>query len=166
MGIRKLVQVLLHAEQLKWLETNAFADGKTLLRPKVAWESMKGFFHNTMRTDTMTPMWLEQGKIDDWLSKQVKSAKETMKQARASEKKAEKEVKSTAAAAPGGKKRPRKPSAAATTAPGDKQSKKAKSQQGSTKKAARPTEETESEADESSGRSSAMSNSDESEEEE
>jgi hypothetical protein len=62
---------------------------------------MKGVFHNTMRTNTMTPMWLEQGKIDDWLSKQVKSAKKTMKQARALEKKAEKEVKSAAVAAPG-----------------------------------------------------------------
>ena len=79
MAIHKAVQFVLHPDQLAWLQLNAFADGKPLNRPKEVWRAMKGAFHSTMRTDTMTPMWLEQGRIEDWVAKQVKSAKEERK---------------------------------------------------------------------------------------
>jgi hypothetical protein len=86
MGIHKQIQFVFHPVQLEWLETNAFSDGKQQLRAKVAWESMKARFSNIMRTDTMTPMWIEQGRIEEWLAKRVRSEKDFRKAARQAEK--------------------------------------------------------------------------------
>ena len=36
---------------------------------------MKTHFHNRIRTDTMTPMWLEQKVIAGWMAKKIKEEK-------------------------------------------------------------------------------------------
>ena len=44
------------------------------MRDKGAFLAMKAAFSDRIRTDTMTPVWLEQSQIATWLAKQVKEA--------------------------------------------------------------------------------------------
>ena len=71
-GIHKSVQYSLHVKQLEWLNANAFVGGQTRLRDKPASQAMKAHFCNTMREDTMTPMWLDQERVSNWLAARVK----------------------------------------------------------------------------------------------
>ena len=82
-GIHKSVQYSLHARQLEWLNANAFVAGQTRLRDKPAAQAMKAHFCNTMREDTMTPMWLDQERISNWLAARVKEEKNRRKAGRA-----------------------------------------------------------------------------------
>jgi hypothetical protein len=82
-GIHKSVQYSLHVRQLEWLNANAFVDGQTRLRDKPATQAMKAHFCNTMREDTMTPMWLDQERISSWLAARVKEEKNRRKAGRA-----------------------------------------------------------------------------------
>jgi hypothetical protein len=82
-GIHKSVQYSLHARQLEWLNANAFVGGQTRLRDRPAFLAMKAHFCNTMREDTMTPMWLDQERISNWLAARVKEEKNRRKAGRA-----------------------------------------------------------------------------------
>jgi len=82
-GIHKSVQYSLHARQLEWLNANAFVGGQTRLRDRPAFLAMKAHFCNTMRKDTMTPMWLDQDRISNWLAVRVKEEKNRRKAGRA-----------------------------------------------------------------------------------
>ena len=75
MGIHKSIRFVFHPDQTSWLEKRVFSGGFVSMRPKTAFEAMKAEFGNTFRTDTMTPMWLPQDKIEDWLAKRVKQEK-------------------------------------------------------------------------------------------
>jgi hypothetical protein len=80
-GIHKSVQYQMTDEQRKWLEKHVFVDGQRMygIRDKGAFQAMKAAFHNRIRTDTMTPVWLEQSQIATWLVKQVKEEKDRRK---------------------------------------------------------------------------------------
>lgn len=80
-GIHKSVQYQMTDEQQKWLEKHVFVDGQRMygIRDKGAFQAMKAAFHNRIRTDTMTPVWLEQSQIATWLVKQVKEEKDRRK---------------------------------------------------------------------------------------
>ena len=82
--IHKPVRHVMLPEQKAWLETNVFADGKRLYgaRDKSAYSAMRAAFHDRIRLDTMTPLWLEQKHISTWLAKCVKDEKQKRTTAR------------------------------------------------------------------------------------
>ena len=84
-GIHKSVQYRMTDEQQAWLESNVFKDGDRVygMRDKAAFTAMKAAFVDRIRTDTMTPVWLEQSQIAAWLVKQVKEEKDKRKVERA-----------------------------------------------------------------------------------
>ena len=82
--IHKPVRHVMLPEQEAWLETNVFAYGKRLYgaRDKSACRAMRAAFHDRIRLDTMTPLWLEQKHISTWLAKRVKDEKQKRTTAR------------------------------------------------------------------------------------
>ena len=84
-GVHKEVRYQMTSEQRTWLESNVFKDGVRVrgMRDKGAFLAMKAAFSDRIRTDTMTPVWLEQSQIATWLAKQVKEEKEKRKVERA-----------------------------------------------------------------------------------
>ena len=81
-GIHKSVQYKMTGEQRDWLEANVFNGGDRRIRDKEASIAMKAKFYNRIRTDTMTPVWLEQSQIAAWLVKQVRDEKDRRKMLR------------------------------------------------------------------------------------
>jgi hypothetical protein len=67
-GIHSAPRFTMHARQTRWLEENVFFGNQAHMRPSCAWDSMKAFFSTKMRTDMMTPMWLEKDQIAKWLA--------------------------------------------------------------------------------------------------
>lgn len=67
----KRVKFKLHPEQKRWLEEHAFPHRRRMRPPEVH-RLMKLTFRHMMRTDTMTPMWLEMNQIARWLSDKTK----------------------------------------------------------------------------------------------
>ena len=81
-GLHKGIKFLYHKEQIEWLENSVFVEGQRRLRDKDAWTAMRAHFALRIRTDTRSPMWLEQDQIATWLAKKVKVEKEARKRRR------------------------------------------------------------------------------------
>ena len=104
-GAHKRVTFKMHPEQERWLEANVFFAGMQRMRPVVAFRAMKATFCNTMRTDTMTPMWLEKDQIAKWISDQNKEEKQRRRNNKKSTDAAGKGTKRKAKAVPPAKKK-------------------------------------------------------------
>ena len=104
-GAHKRVTFKMHPEQKRWLEANVFFAGMQRMRPVVAFRAMKATFCNTMRTDTMTPMWLEKDQIAKWISDQNKEEKQRRRNNKKSTDAAGKGAKRKAKAVPPAKKK-------------------------------------------------------------
>ena len=63
-------------EQVQWLEENAFKDGERKMRDKTAFTAMKAHFSDRIRTDTMTPAWLPQKQLRNWINKRYEAEKQ------------------------------------------------------------------------------------------
>ena len=80
--IHKQPRFVIDKDQEVWLKTYAYdhSTGRDLLRPIVAFESMKAYFRNQVRKDTKTPMWLERDDISKWIAEQKKVEKQKRRQ--------------------------------------------------------------------------------------
>ena len=83
-GLHKGVQFKFHEEQLAWLRTEVFADGKEKMRDKQAYETMRAHFDTRVRTDVLGPMWAPREQLGKWLADQKKIAKAARKAKKAS----------------------------------------------------------------------------------
>ena len=75
---------------MQWLEDNVFKDGIRRLRDKSAYTSMRAYFSDKIRTDTMTPAWLPQKQLQGWLNTEYKAEKQKRAAASAAETRAKK----------------------------------------------------------------------------
>ena len=80
--IHKQPRFVMNKAQEEWLKTYAYdhSTGRDLLRPIVAFESMKAYFRDQLRKDTKTPMWLERDVISKWITEQKKVEKQKRRQ--------------------------------------------------------------------------------------
>ena len=80
--IHKQPRFVMNKAQEEWLKTYAYdhSTGRDLLRPIVAFDSMKAYFRDQLRKDTKTPMWLERDVISKCITEQKKVEKQKRRQ--------------------------------------------------------------------------------------
>ena len=153
----KRVTFKMHPEQVRWLEEHAFKGGLQLMRPVTAHLAMKAQYKQQIRTDTMTPLWLDKDQIATWMAGRNKDEKQRRRDER------KRQMTERKAGSDGAPKKKKQRTAAVSTpaARGNSKGKsKAAAKPNSKRKAAELSEESEEEEDSDEYMESSSSSSD------